>query len=361
MNAPLPSIAPVNAAQPAAANQQDDAAPEVPFSQVLSGEMAQRRANEASPEGDGQNTATAAPGEPAIAADGTTPSLGEATTADVSDAAATDPVQTDYAPTLPDAMLALALHPDLLKPAPATPTAQHADVDLADTPTQGVDPRSTGKRAINLSQAGTDAVQTKAQAASKTEATVVSNSLPAPRLPESAQTGDRLPDFMSAMTAAQAPQIVAALAKVESGERLSPSVGTTAWDQALGEKVVWMAAGGQQTASLTLNPPDLGPLQVVINVTNDQATANFFAAQPEVRQALEAALPRLRDMMNDAGIQLGQATVSADTQRQQDTSERGSQRIVQPFMGNGEANETELPLAGMQRPQAGRGLVDTFA
>lgn len=359
MNAPLPSIAPVNAAQPATANQQETAAPEVPFSQVLSGEVAQRRASEANPESGAQDAATLATGEAAIAADGTTPSLGDATT-DPS-TTATDTEQTDTTPTLPDAMLALALHPDLLKPAPATPTAQHADVDLTDTPTQGVDSRSTGKRAVNLSQTATDAVQTKAQAASKTEATVVPNLLPAQRLPETVQTGDRPPDFMTAMAAAQAPQVAAALTRVDAGQRLTPSVGSAAWGQALGEKVVWMAAGGQQIASLTLNPPDLGPLQVVVNVSNDQATANFFAAQPEVRQALEAALPRLREMMQDAGIQLGQATVSADTPRQQDTSERGPQRSAQPFIGNGETNEVDLPLASVQRPQAGRGLVDTFA
>jgi flagellar hook-length control protein FliK len=357
MNAPLSSIAPANAVQPAAANQQDAAAPEVPFSQVLSGEMAQRHASETSPEDDVRDAAPLPSGDIAVVVDDATMPIDDAL-ADIT-AAATDPVQTDTAPTLPDAMLALALHPDLLKPAPA-PAAQRAGVDLTEAPT-AIDSRSAGKRAANPSQFGVDAAQTNAQAASKTDPTPATNQATASRLPETAQIGDRLPDFMSAMTAAQAPQIAATLAKVDTGERLTPSVGTTAWGQALGEKVVWMATGGQQTASLTLNPPDLGPLQVVVNVTNDQATANFFAAQPEVRQALEAALPRLRDMMQDAGIQLGQATVSADTPRQQDASERGPQRIAQPFMGTGESNETDHPLTGMQRLQAGRGLVDTFA
>jgi flagellar hook-length control protein FliK len=33
-----------------------------------------------------------------------------------------------------------------------------------------------------------------------------------------------------------------------------------------------MVGSEEQTASLTLNPPDLGPLQVVLSVSNDQAT-----------------------------------------------------------------------------------------
>jgi flagellar hook-length control protein FliK len=122
-----------------------------------------------------------------------------------------------------------------------------------------------------------------------------------------------------------------------------------------------MASGTQQTASLTLNPPNLGPLQIVVNVTNDQATASFFSAQPEVRHALEAAFPRLREMMNDAGIQLGQATVSADTPQQNDTPDRQAQRIAPAFLGTDPAAPASQSLAQAPIRQAGRGLVDTFA
>ena len=142
--------------------------------------------------------------------------------------------------------------------------------------------------------------------------------------------------------------------------KLAPTLGTTAWNQALGEKIVWMAAGAQQTATLTLNPPNMGPLQIVLNLANDQATASFFSAQPEVRQALEAAFPRLKEMMNEAGIQLEQATVSADTPRQDAPSDHPSQRIAQPFGGD------EAVTAGVQAihapiQQSGRGLIDPFA
>ena len=139
-------------------------------------------------------------------------------------------------------------------------------------------------------------------------------------------------------------------------------MGTTAWCQALGEKIVWMASTTQQTATLTLNPPNLGPLQVVLNVSNEQATASFFAAQPEVRQALEAAFPRLREMMNEAGIQLGQATVSADTPQQfNDSSDRQAQRSGQSFPGADEAIATGMQSIQAPVQRSGRGLVDTFA
>jgi flagellar hook-length control protein FliK len=142
---------------------------------------------------------------------------------------------------------------------------------------------------------------------------------------------------------------------------LAPTLGTTAWNQALGEKVVWMAAGAQQSATLTLNPPNMGPLQIVLNLANDQATASFFSAQPEVRQALEAAFPRLKEMMNEAGIQLEQATVSADTPRQDDTPGRQAQRVIPPIAGMDDAVSAGLQPIHAPGQQSGRGLIDTFA
>jgi len=143
--------------------------------------------------------------------------------------------------------------------------------------------------------------------------------------------------------------------------KLTPQVGSPGWDQALGQKVVWMVAGGQQSASLTLNPPDLGPMQVVLNVSNAHASATFTAAQPEVRQALEAAMPRLREMLGSAGIQLGQATVNAGTQQQNSPMQREAQQTAR---SNASSDSTDLsiaPVARAARVSSGLGLVDTFA
>lgn len=150
----------------------------------------------------------------------------------------------------------------------------------------------------------------------------------------------------------------------QSAERLTPRVGTPAWDQALGQKVVWMVAGEQQSASLTLNPPDLGPLQVVLNVSNSQANATFIAAQPEVRQALEAALPKLRDMLGEAGIQLGQASVNSGTPNQQGSFEQQGSQTARGHgvSGNRETagNDAQVRVSRVQPASSGLGLVDTF-
>jgi flagellar hook-length control protein FliK len=143
-------------------------------------------------------------------------------------------------------------------------------------------------------------------------------------------------------------------------DKLTPAVGTPAWDQALGQKVVWMVAGEQQSASLTLNPPDLGPLQVVLNVNHSTATATFSAAQPEVRQALEAALPKLREMLGDAGIQLGQASVNSGAANQQGMADRQAAHGAQRSGHVDNGVEAPVRIGRVQPAVSGQGLVDTF-
>ena len=168
----------------------------------------------------------------------------------------------------------------------------------------------------------------------------------------------------AAIAAAQAaPVNLAQLAPAHPTEKLTPPVGSSAWDQALGQKIVWMVGGLQQTASLTLNPPDLGPLQVVLHVTNEQTNATFIAAQPEVRQAIEAALPKLREMMSDAGIQLGQTSVNAGSGNQggSQAGTSGEQpRQAQSSRLQDGTTDTDLRTARPRTITSSLGVVDTF-
>ncbi|KRB93324.1 flagellar hook-length control protein FliK [Noviherbaspirillum sp. Root189] len=149
----------------------------------------------------------------------------------------------------------------------------------------------------------------------------------------------------------------------QAAAKLTPAVGSPGWDQALSQKVVWMVAGEQQSASLTLNPPDLGPLQVVLSVSNSHANATFTAAQPEVRQALEAAMPKLREMLGEAGIQLGQATVNSGSANQQGAQDQQASHARREIdNGNSSNGRSDEPIrVGRVAPtSSGQGMVDTF-
>jgi len=179
---------------------------------------------------------------------------------------------------------------------------------------------------------------------------------------DAASLGAMPSTFAAAVAAAVMQPAVSAPAATSQTAELLPPVGGAGWDDALGQKVIWMAKGAEQTATLTLNPPDLGPMQVTVNVSNNQATATFVAHQPEVRHALEASMPRLREMLHDAGIQLGQSSVSAGTPNQQngfdDSQSGGSGRRAR--VDNSLA-ETALHVTHVPTPLGGSGMVDTFA
>lgn len=140
-----------------------------------------------------------------------------------------------------------------------------------------------------------------------------------------------------------------------------PLLGATGWDQALGQKVLWLVSHQQQVAELSLNPPDLGPLQVVLSMADDQLSATFVSQQADVRNALEAALPRLKEMMAENGINLSSTTVSSDSAQQQGRFERPSHPGGRYDRGEG---HVAVPGSGISRHDAiagGSGLVDTFA
>ncbi len=131
------------------------------------------------------------------------------------------------------------------------------------------------------------------------------------------------------------------------------------WPQEFGEKIIWMARNDQQQAQLNLNPAHLGPLRITLNMEGETASAMFTAATPEVRQAIEDAMPRLREMLANAGISLGHSQVGTQSQ-QQDSMARQEQRPTRP-PGDGtilEPAETAAPPVPIRR---GSALVDLFA
>jgi flagellar hook-length control protein FliK len=148
-----------------------------------------------------------------------------------------------------------------------------------------------------------------------------------------------------------------------SWSTLEPRLGSTGWDSALGQKIVWMSSQQQHVAELSLNPPDLGPLQIVLTVNNDQASAMFVSHNADVRQALETALPRLKEMMADSGISLGNTTIASDSSSQgasMEGFERRNHSGAHHAGSGGQANAIGSDGAGIARISI-RGLVDTFA
>lgn len=138
------------------------------------------------------------------------------------------------------------------------------------------------------------------------------------------------------------------------------------WVDELGQKINWVANKDNGRAELILNPPHMGKIEVSINLNGDQASASFTAANPSTREALQDAMPRLKEVLADAGIQLGQANVSAGNsgQTQSDQQAAQSHRQSQRWLSGGQLESVPLTAAGsgpLGRTSHGNGLVDLFA
>lgn len=149
--------------------------------------------------------------------------------------------------------------------------------------------------------------------------------------------------------------------------RMETPVGAEGWDTEIGDKLVWMVGRQEQRADLVLNPPQLGRVEISLTLNGDQTSAAFVSANPAVREALEAALPRLREMFADAGLSLGQAQVGADSGNNAANQSPGNQenrenssRYSNPRDGTNDVNMQRLTGSGQWLRQ-GRGLVDVFA
>jgi flagellar hook-length control protein FliK len=138
-----------------------------------------------------------------------------------------------------------------------------------------------------------------------------------------------------------------------SGE-LRSQVGSAAWNDELGGQLTWMTHQGIESGSLKLSPEHLGPLEVTISVQNGDASVWFGANQADTRQALEQALPRLREMFASQGLTLTDSGVSRESPRNQSkpSSTQGVSSIA--AVGN-------TATSGSAAVRMTLGLVDTYA
>ncbi len=99
------------------------------------------------------------------------------------------------------------------------------------------------------------------------------------------------------------------------------------WGQALGQRIVVMANDQIQEAKISLNPEKLGPIQIKLSMDKDQQVHVVMYAQYGVtREAMESALPKLKEMLEQSGISFGSLDVGDQKQFEQNQSnERSSE------------------------------------
>lgn len=72
----------------------------------------------------------------------------------------------------------------------------------------------------------------------------------------------------------------------------------------LGDQVLMMAGQGINKAHLSLNPHELGPVEIRLSMVNDEVSIQVASANAMVRDTIEDAMPRLRELFDEAGLKL---------------------------------------------------------
>ncbi len=137
-------------------------------------------------------------------------------------------------------------------------------------------------------------------------------------------------------------------------------VGSDPWGGALGERLRWMVKGDVQQAELKLTPPNLGPLEVRLTINDDKASVSFVSHHALVRDAIEAALPRLREMLAQESLQLVQADVGDGARHAADGDATRDGHGGAGGASAETAGETEEGVSVPAVSSAGSGLLDLF-
>lgn len=137
----------------------------------------------------------------------------------------------------------------------------------------------------------------------------------------------------------------------------TPHVGGDDFDDAISARIGWLADQKIGHATIKVTPHDLGLIEVRLQMDGDKVHASFTSAHADVRHALESSIPRLREMMNEQGFQLGNADVGHQ-QTAQDGKAGGSQGGHGTGDGDPALVETTVSPSQLMRQ---RGLVDAYA
>ncbi|WP_083938346.1 flagellar hook-length control protein FliK [Algicola sagamiensis] len=130
-------------------------------------------------------------------------------------------------------------------------------------------------------------------------------------------SGEEDPDVLQALkfirrgAEQQLPRSMQPSAKAENIHRAAELMTRTelATGISLRDKVMVMLQTQNGVADIRLDPPELGSMQIKVNLSNDQASVQFTVQNPQAKEVLEQTLPKLKEMLEEQGVNLGESSV----------------------------------------------------
>ena len=134
------------------------------------------------------------------------------------------------------------------------------------------------------------------------------------------------------------------------------------WADAFSDRVLMIAGKQFQRAEVRLHPAELGSVQIRISVEDNATSISFTAQNAVARDAIEQALPRLRELFTESGLTLGDATVSENGARQYDRDDALATATAEvDAKGESDADDAWQDTIARRALRAANQLIDTFA
>ncbi|MGY0648021.1 MAG: flagellar hook-length control protein FliK, partial [Paraglaciecola chathamensis] len=114
--------------------------------------------------------------------------------------------------------------------------------------------------------------------------------------------------------------------------------------QQLAEKVRFMVNANQLVADIRLDPAELGSMHVKVSVSGETANVSFVVQTLHAKEAIDNAAPKLKEMLAEKGIELGQSSVEQGSQDKGDEQQMAGN-------GNGHDHSAEQGLAEGEVPE----------
>jgi len=118
----------------------------------------------------------------------------------------------------------------------------------------------------------------------------------------------------------------------------------------LQERVSALLNINNKEAEIRLDPPEMGSMQIRIRSDAEQAQINFVVQNQQAKEALEQSMPRLREMLAQQGIELGESSIQQGSPEQQDGQSGQGQG---QFAGNQQTDEQQ-PEVSAQSSETSR-------
>jgi flagellar hook-length control protein FliK len=109
----------------------------------------------------------------------------------------------------------------------------------------------------------------------------------------------------------------------------------------LQERVSALLNINNKEAEIRLDPPEMGSMHIRIRSDAEQAQINFVVQNQQAKEALEQSMPRLREMLAQQGIELGESSIQQGESGAQQDPEQGQGNLA----GNQHEEESQTNTA----------------